>query len=62
MLVLAAFAAVPVMLFPKPYFLKKRHEARLGRGAYAVLGENDDENDDEGGAGGAGGTAAFDYG
>jgi V-type H+-transporting ATPase subunit a len=66
LLVLAAFAAVPVMLFPKPYYLKKRHEARLGRGgAYAVLGENESEagaSDDEGGAGGAGGAAAFDYG
>ena len=64
LLVLAAFAAVPVMLFPKPYFLKKRHEARIagGGGAYAVLGEDDSQrgaSDDEG----AGGVASsFDYG
>ena len=64
LLVLAAFAAVPVMLFPKPYFLKKRHEARIagGGGAYAVLGEDDSQHgasDDEG----AGGVASsFDYG
>jgi V-type H+-transporting ATPase subunit a len=74
LLVLAAFAAVPVMLFPKPYFLKKRHEQRLGRGgAYAVLGTRESEHgsDDEGGGGGssvsgAGGggapTSTFDYG
>ena len=63
LLVLAAFASVPVMLFPKPYYLKKRHEARLGRGgAYAVLGENEDASDDEGAGGAGAGAASFDYG
>lgn len=30
-LLLIAFAAVPWMLIPKPYILKKRHEARLAQ-------------------------------
>ena len=67
LLVLAAFAAVPVMLFPKPYFLKKRYEARVagGGGAYAVLGEDDSAtgaSDDEGAGGAGAGAASFDYG
>lgn len=30
-LLFLAFVAVPVMLFPKPYYLKKQHEASMGR-------------------------------
>lgn len=30
-LLLIAFAAVPWMLIPKPYILKKRHEARMAQ-------------------------------
>ena len=35
-LLLAAFAAVPWMLIPKPYILKKRHEARMAQACLLV--------------------------
>ena len=69
LLVLLALGSVPVMLFPKPYFLKKRHERRNGRGgAYAVLGGDDSnsvagglDDDDREGSGGAP-SSDFDHG
>jgi V-type H+-transporting ATPase subunit a len=49
-LLFLAFVAVPVMLFPKPYILKKRHEASRGgvrRGGvrYARLDAEDDDDE-----------------
>lgn len=37
LLLLAALLVVPVMLFPKPYILKKRHEERHNRGVRCQL-------------------------
>ena len=59
-LVLIALFAVPVMLFPKPYYLKKRHEARNQGRAYAALVGDGEESDEAEEAGGGGGD--FDYG
>jgi V-type H+-transporting ATPase subunit a len=33
-LLFLCFVAVPVMLFPKPYYLKKKHEASVGRARF----------------------------
>jgi len=48
-LLMVAFIAVPVMLIPKPYFLKKRHEAALGGVRRATSGysrlDSSDENE-----------------
>ena len=44
-LVLIALISVPIMLFPKPYILKKRWEARMNGRAYGRIG---DDSDDEG--------------
>jgi len=59
-LVLIALFAVPVMLFPKPYYLKKRHEARNQGRAYAALVGDGEESEEAEEAGGGGGD--FDYG
>jgi len=56
-LVLVAFVCVPWMLFPKPYILKKRHEARAAGRAYGLVGA---DSDDEGHGGHGGG--GFDFG
>ena len=48
-LLFLCFVAVPVMLFPKPYILKKRHEASRGgirRGGVRYARVNDGEDDD----------------
>jgi V-type H+-transporting ATPase subunit a len=54
LLLLVAFVCVPWMLVPKPYILKKRHEASLkaGAGAGSSSGHGDDETllGEEGGA------------
>jgi len=43
LLLLAMLGSVPVMLFPKPIILKRRHEERRGRGRYsAVQGDEED--------------------
>jgi V-type H+-transporting ATPase subunit a len=48
------------MLFPKPYYLKKRHEARNQGRAYAALVGDGEESEEAEEAGGGGGD--FDYG
>jgi len=45
-LVLISFVSVPIMLFPKPYILKQRWEARMQGRAYGRIGDNDNEEDD----------------
>ena len=45
-LVLIALFSVPIMLFPKPYMLKKRWEARMQGRAYARIGEDSEEEED----------------
>ncbi|XP_062022287.1 V-type proton ATPase subunit a3-like isoform X1 [Rosa rugosa] len=49
LLLLSALVAVPWMLFPKPYFLKKQHEERHQGQSYALLltGEDPLEDDQE---------------
>ena len=42
LLLLAALVAVPWMLFPKPYILKKRNEERTRSLSYGLLQENED--------------------
>ena len=46
LLLLIAFAAVPVMLFPKPFILKKRHEERASSrsASYGLLAPDDIES------------------
>ena len=46
-LVLIALASVPVMLFPKPYYLKKRWEARRAGRSYVRVGDGDGEDEEE---------------
>lgn len=45
LLLLAMFVSVPIMLFPKPFILRKQHEERAGRGRYAAV-----QGDEEGAA------------
>jgi len=49
-LLLVMFVCVPMMLFPKPLILKKRHEARNASGFSRL--EDDDDDDHHGGHGG----------
>ena len=42
-LVLIALASVPVMLFPKPYYLKKRWEANRAGRAYMRVGDEEED-------------------
>lgn len=69
LLLLAAFIAVPIMLIPKPYILKKRHEERMqsSRVTYGLVASSDMDfqtarfDDREGGAlstGGGGGHSS----
>ncbi|XP_073389770.1 V-type proton ATPase subunit a3 isoform X4 [Physcomitrium patens] len=46
MLVMIALAAVPWMLFPKPFKLRKLHEQRMQGRIYGVLGGSDTESVD----------------
>jgi len=57
-LILIAFASVPVLLFPKPYILKARHEAMQ----HHQLHDDDDHGAGGGGGGGHGGHGEFDFG
>ncbi|CAL6341913.1 unnamed protein product [Bathycoccus prasinos] len=41
LILFGCFVAVPVMLFPKPIILKRRHEQKSRGGAYVRLDEND---------------------
>ncbi|XP_004291813.1 PREDICTED: V-type proton ATPase subunit a3-like [Fragaria vesca subsp. vesca] len=47
LLLLSALVAVPWMLFPKPYFLKKQHEERHQGQSYALLLSGEDPLDDD---------------
>ncbi|KAM1662958.1 hypothetical protein ACFX13_043242 [Malus domestica] len=47
LLLLSALVAVPWMLFPKPYFLKKQHEERHQGQSYALLHSGEDPLDEE---------------
>lgn len=57
-LVLIAFVAVPWMLIPKPYYIKKRHEEKEKRAAF---GHTEDE-EGHGGGHGHGHGGHFDFG
>ncbi|KAL6215711.1 hypothetical protein ACLB2K_015139 [Fragaria x ananassa] len=47
LLLLSALVAVPWMLFPKPYFLKKQHEERHQGQSYALLLSGEDPLDED---------------
>ena len=42
LLLLAMLVSVPIMLFPKPFILRKQHEERAGRGRYSAV-QGDEE-------------------
>mmetsp|Transcript_11003 Transcript_11003/g.32964 ORF Transcript_11003/g.32964 Transcript_11003/m.32964 type:complete len:841 (-) Transcript_11003:131-2653(-) len=53
LLLMVALCAVPAMLFPKPYILKKRHEERHNHGG-VTYGRLEEESDTEAGGGASG--------
>ena len=57
LLILVAFFSVPILLFPKPYILKWRHEAQQHTQLH-----DDEESHDHGGGGGHGGHGEFEFG
>ena len=60
-LLLVAFVSVPVMLFPKPYILKARHEAKKRGETYGRIDHVQDGDDDSGGGHGHGDGDEFDF-
>jgi len=57
-LILIAFFSVPVLLFPKPFILKARHEATQ----HQQLHDGDDDDGHAPGGGGHGGHGEFEFG
>lgn len=62
-LLFIAFVAVPWMLVPKPYILKKRHEEKMkNKAAFGHLEEGGHDDDDGHGDGHGGHGGHFDFG
>lgn len=63
LLILVAFVSVPMLLFPKPFLLKREHEAKLAaRGGFQPLQNFAHEADESGGDHGHGHGEEFEFG